>query len=218
MTHAVLRRRLWSALVVLCLAAIAPASLAAPAPSPAQQETLRRVENYLNDIRSMHATFVQFAEDGSVASGDLYLRRPGRLRFAYTPPTPILIVATGRTLVFFDAELDQVTYLPLSATPLAFLVADRFSFARDDIEVTRIQEDPGAISITIIDPENPGEGQVSLVFSDAPLALRQWVVVDAQGRRTTVALSDMRTNLALDDALFQFVDPNPFRNSDPEGG
>jgi outer membrane lipoprotein-sorting protein len=150
-------------------------------------------------------------------SGEFYLRRPGQLRFEYTPPSPILIVATGRQLIFYDAELEQVTYLPLSATPLAFLIADRFSFDRDDIEITRIQRDPGVISVSIVDPDNPGEGEITLIFSDGPLALRQWRVVDAQGKTTTVALSEIRTNLELDDALFRFVDPNPFRHSEIPG-
>ncbi len=202
------------ALLILCLSTGVTA--AEIVPTPAQREALDKIETYLNDIRSMHARFVQFDEAGGVVAGDFYLRRPGQLRFEYTPPSPILIVATGRTLVFFDAELDQVTYLPLSATPLAFLVADQFSFTHKDIEVTGIQRDPGVISVAIVDPDNPGEGEVTLVFSDAPLTLRQWRVVDAQGKKTTVALSEIRTNLALDNALFRFVDPNPFRNTDPD--
>ncbi|NQV80876.1 MAG: outer membrane lipoprotein carrier protein LolA [Alphaproteobacteria bacterium] len=207
-------RWLAPAILILCLSTGVTA--AEIIPTQAQRETLDEIETYLNDIRSMHARFVQFDEAGGVVAGDLYLRRPGQLRFEYTPPSPILIVATGRTLVFFDAELDQVTYLPLSATPLAFLVADQFSFAHKDIEVIGIQRDPGVISVAIVDPDNPEEGEVTLVFSDAPLTLRQWRVVDAQGKKTTVALSEIRTNLALDDALFRFVDPNPFRNTDPD--
>lgn len=208
-------RGLASALVVLCL--LGGGARAATTPTPEQRAAITRAEKYLNDIRSMHARFVQYAEDGSIASGDLYLRRPGQLRFEYTPPAPILMVATGRTFVFYDKELDQVTYLPLNATPLAFLLDDHFTFTRDDIEITRIRQDPGALGITIVDPDNPGEGEVTLIFGDSPLALRQWVVVDAQGRRTTVALTDMRTNVELDDALFRFVDPNPFRNTNPSG-
>ena len=205
----------WLAPAFLFVCLSAGIATAAIVPTDDQREALERIERYLNDIRSMHARFVQFSENGCIVAGDFYLQRPGRLRFEYTPPSPILIVATGRTLIFFDAELDQVTYLPLSATPLAFLVADRFSFTNQDIEVTRVQRDPGVISVAIIDPENPGEGEVTLIFSDAPLALRQWHVVDAQGKKTTVALSEMRTNLTLDEALFRFDDPNPFRNSDP---
>ncbi len=211
-----LRCRVIPALLLACLSI--GGATAQVALSEADRVVLTRIEQTLNDVRSMHARFVQFDEAGGVVSGEFYLRRPGQLRFEYTPPSPILIVATGRTLVFFDAELDQVTYLPLSATPLAFLVADQFSFARDDIQISRIQRDPGVISVAIIDPDNPGEGEITLIFSDAPLALRQWRVVDAQGRRTTVALSEVRTNLALDDELFRFVDPNPFRHSDPENG
>jgi len=207
--------RILPALLLLCVAL--GSAGAAVVPTPEEQETLARLEQHLNEVRSMHARFVQFNEEGGVVSGEFYLRRPGQLRFEYTPPSPILIVATGRQLVFYDAELEQVTYLPLSATPLAFLVADQFSFDRDDIEITRIQRDPGVISVSIVDPDNPGEGEITLIFSDGPLALRQWRVVDAQGKETTVALSEVRTNLELDDALFRFVDPNPFRHFETDG-
>ena len=207
--------RILPAFLLLCVA-LGNAG-AAVVPTPEEQETLARLEQHLNELRSMHARFVQFNEEGGVVSGEFYLRRPGQLRFEYTPPSPILIVATGRQLVFYDAELEQVTYLPLSATPLAFLVADQFSFDRDDIEITRIQRDPGVISVSIVDPDNPGEGEITLIFSDGPLTLRQWRVVDAQGKKTTVALSEVRTNLELDDALFRFVDPNPFRHFETDG-
>ena len=205
-----LLRRICPALLLVCVALSAAG--AAVVPTAEEQETLARLEDHLSGLRSMHARFVQFNDEGGVVSGEFYLRRPGQLRFEYTPPSPILIVATGRQLIFYDAELEQVTYLPLSATPLAFLIADRFSFDRDDIEITRIQRDPGVISVSIVDPDNPGEGEITLIFSDGPLALRQWRVVDAQGKMTTVALSEVRTNLELDDALFRFVDPNPFRH------
>jgi outer membrane lipoprotein-sorting protein len=208
-------RRIFSAFLLICVA-LGTAG-AAVVPTPEEQETLTRLEEHLNELRSMQASFVQFNEDGGVVSGQFSLRRPGQLRFEYTPPSPILIVATGRQLVFYDAELEQVTYLPLSATPLAFLIADRFTFDRDDVEITRIQRDPGVISVSIVDPDNQGEGEITLIFSDAPLALRQWRVVDAQGKRTTVALSEVRTNLELDDELFRFVDPNPFRHFEVDG-
>jgi len=210
-----LRRWALPALLLTCLSI--GVATAAVEPTDAEREALARIEDHLNEIRSMHARFVQFDEAGGVVSGEFYLRRPGQLRFEYTPPAPILIVATGRQLIFYDAQLEQVTYLPLSATPLAFLVADRFSFSRDDIEITRIQHDPGVISVAIVDPDNPGEGEITLIFSNAPLALRQWRVIDAQGRKTTVALSEVRTNVALDDELFRFVDPNPFRHFDRGG-
>ena len=211
----ILLRWIFPALLLVCVAL--GAAGAAVIPTPEEQETLARLEEHLNEMRSMHARFVQFSDEGGVVSGEFYLRRPGQLRFEYTPPSPILIVATGRQLIFYDAELEQVTYLPLSVTPLAFLVADRFSFDRDDIEITRIQRDPGVVSISIVDPDNPGEGEITLIFSDGPLALRQWRVVDAQGKETTVALSEVRTNLELDDELFRFVEPNPFRHFETDG-
>jgi outer membrane lipoprotein-sorting protein len=45
-----------------------------------------------------------------------------------------------------------------------------------------------------------------MIFSDVPLRLRRWVVVDAQGLTTTVALSETRSNVELDPELFVIED------------
>ncbi len=175
---------------------------------------LARVEILLNDIRTLHARFVQIAEGGGVQEGEFFLERPGRLRFQYAPPSPILIVGTGKTLIFYDAELGQVSRLPIDRTPLGFLSADQFSFG-GSIKVDGIFREPGLLSIALRDEDRPGEGTLTIIFSDKPLALRQWQVRDAQGRLTTVALTDIQTNIALDPELFKFVDPDPFGRVTP---
>ena len=175
---------------------------------------IARMESYLNGIRSLQAQFVQVAENGSVAEGTFSLERPGRLRFEYTPPTPILIVGTGKTLVFYDAELGQVSRLPTDRTLLGFLSAETFAFD-DSVIVEAVIREPGLLAVTVRDSKHPAEGSVTILFSDAPLRLRQWQVRDAQGKLTTIALTDLRTNLALDPELFRFVDPDPFGRVTP---
>ncbi len=175
---------------------------------------ISRVEDLLNSIHSLQANFTQLSDNGGTAEGVFYLQRPGRLRFEYEPPTPILIVGTGDTIVFYDSRLGQVTYVPIKSTPLSFLVDESISFS-GDTEVVRVDREPGALAITLADARGRRDGTITLIFSDSPLRLRMWRVTDVQGRVTTIALSKTRTNLVLDAELFRFVDPDPFARTTP---
>ena len=175
---------------------------------------ISRVEDLLNSIKSLQAHFTQLSDNGGTAEGVFYLQRPGRLRFEYEPPTPILIVGTGDTIVFYDSRLGQVTYVPIKSTPLSFLVDEKISFS-GDTEVVRVDREPGALAVTLADAKGRRDGTITLIFSDSPLRLRMWRVTDAQGKVTTIALSRTRTNVTLDDELFRFVDPDPFGRTTP---
>lgn len=184
--------------------------------SAKDKHDVSRVEDLLNSIKSLKADFTQLSDNGGTAEGVFYLQRPGgRLRFEYEPPTPILIVGTGDTIVFYDSRLGQVTYVPIKSTPLAFLAEDNISFS-GETEVLRVDREPGALAVTLADAKRRGNGTVTLVFSDSPLRLRMWRVTDAQGKVTTIALSGTRMNLTLDAELFRFVDPDPFSRTTPK--
>ena len=165
-----------------------------------------RVEDYFNAIDTLSAQFVQIAPGGEIAEGDFYLRRPGRLRFEYAPPVPILIVADGFRLIFYDSELGQVSAWPIQATPLGPLVARTVELIESG-HAQMVSRDPGVLRVTLLDPDRPGDGSITLIFRDQPLELRQWEVIDPQGLVTVVALTGMRINLALAPELFLFDDP-----------
>tara|TARA_R110002167_G_scaffold300039_1_gene504333 strand:+ start:1263 stop:1895 length:633 start_codon:yes stop_codon:yes gene_type:complete len=183
---------------------------AAQALDSEQQAEIARVEAYLNGIQSLSARFVQIGPNGELARGQLYMRRPGRLRFEYEPPTPILIVADGLWLVMQDKELGQVNRFPLYETPLGVLVAKTVDLS-DGVEVRRVERQAGILRVTVIDSDRPDEGSLTIAFSDPPLLLRQWQVLDARGGVTHVALTDIRVNLPLKPELFTFIDPPAFQ-------
>ena len=199
-------------IVALALMAAAPAGAAevhnlAPDLPDAERRDVRRIEAYLNDIDTLQARFLQVSSQGGVAEGDVYLARPGRLRIEYDPPVPVLIVADGSWFIYYDSELDQVSYLRLSATPAAVLVSDDISLFSGDLAVTAFERADEVIRVTVTRTEEPLEGSLTLVFADRPLALKQWTVVDAQGIATTVSLIGTRFGMALDEALFRFRKP-----------
>jgi outer membrane lipoprotein-sorting protein len=160
----------------------------------------------------MTARFTQYAEDGGIAEGRLYVKRPGHMRFEYDPPTPILLVADGTFVIYFDKSLEQTSYLPIGSTPAWFLLRDDIRLG-GDVTVTGYEHTPGAIRVTLVKTKDPDAGAVTLTFSDRPLELKQWSIVDAQGKRTTVSLTDMRVGLPLDKQLFVFKEPRKERFS-----
>ena len=182
------------------------ASPPAAALTPEDDADLGRVESYLNSIETLQGRFLQVAEDGAQAHGRFFLKRPRRLRFEYAPPTPVLIVGDGIWLVFHDKEIGQVNRLPLSSTPVGLLVEDVTSFT-GRVAVTAVERRPGQLRVTIRDRDNPGQGELRLVFSDPPLELRQWHVIDAQGLTTRVSLFEVLANAPLEAGLFVFRDP-----------
>ncbi|HXV24681.1 MAG TPA: outer membrane lipoprotein carrier protein LolA [Alphaproteobacteria bacterium] len=193
------RRRFLAGLATLAIGASGPARAAAP--QPADFADLAEIERYLDSIRTMAAEFQQFDQEGRVTAGRIYLSRPGRLRVEYDPPTPYLLVASSGALVYYDAEIDQLTTLPLSSTPAAFLLKDRISLT-EGVSVRDFERGPGVLRVELVDAEDEGAGSVLMVFEDRPLALKQWTVTDAQGLKTQVVLRDAEFDVVLDPRLF----------------
>jgi outer membrane lipoprotein-sorting protein len=187
------------------LLALAPL-LAGAAPGPKDAADLARIQAYLNSLRTLKARFMQVAPNGAVSQGLAWLQRPGRMRFQYDPPTPLLLVAGHGLFVFYDRDLKQTTNLPLGSTPLGILLRENLTLS-GDVSVTDIDRQPGLIAITLIRTASPGDGSLTLVFADDPLALRQWTVLDAQGRATRVTLYDVELGGSFDQDMFSFVDP-----------
>lgn len=165
---------------------------------------LTRITNYLNGITTLEGNFVQIGPDGDLSEGRFYMRRPGRVRFQYDPPNPALIVADGTWVGVYDTEINTLDRIPLGSTPLDLLLRERVNL-RDEGAVTGIEREAGQMRVRAIDPDAPDQGSITMVFADNPLELRQWIVLDAQGLTTTVALSETRANVRLDPKLF-FID------------
>lgn len=198
--------------VLLCLCAWQAPAFAQPAVgarlSAADKTDIARIEAYFNRLKTVRAKFLQISSKGGVATGLFYLSRPGKIRFEYDPPTPILIVAGGLFLVYYDKELEQVTHVLLNSTPIGVLVREKVTLS-GDLTVTALARGPGILGVRLVETDDAEKGSITLIFSDKPLSLRKWVVTDAQGARTTVSLSDVRLGLPLDPELFEFTDPTP---------
>lgn len=193
------------------LAGASAAGLAAAFPALAQTDAadIGRVEGYFNRISTLQSDFTQIGQDGRTATGKFYLRRPGRLRFAYDPPAKILVVADGLRIIYHDAELGQTTQVLIVQTPLAVLLDSPVDLRGGRVSASRVERRPGTLRVTVLDRKKPEEGSMLLEFGDNPLELRNWRVTDAQGQQTTVALSNLQFDVAIRPDLFRFDEKLP---------
>lgn len=177
-----------------------------------ERAAISGIERYLNSLTTVEARFRQASSNGQVAEGALYIARPGQLRIEYDPPVPVLIVADGRWLIYYDKQLEQVSHLPLRSTPASILTRPDISLTGGDLILTDFTRDGGTLRVTVVQADDPYSGRVTLVFDQEPMALRQWTVIDAQGIVTDVSLLTARFDQPLDRKLFQFRDPRIFKD------
>lgn len=194
------------ALAFLFMPASALAAPEAVELSAADKADVDLIEKYLNNIKTLQSGFLQISSSGSHAQGKLSMSRPGKLRIEYDPPTPIEIIANGMWLIYHDKEMKQADRYPLNSTPAGILVSENILLSSGDLTVTRFERDPGVMRVTVVRNDDP-DGDLTLVFSDRPLALKKWLVTDAQGVVTTVSLVGSRFGMPLDPDMFSFIDP-----------
>jgi outer membrane lipoprotein-sorting protein len=188
--------------------ALAQPALVPLAPTAQDRADIARVEAYLGSLHSLKARFLQLDAVGRTSEGTAWISRPGRMRFQYDPPSPFLLVANHGEVIFQDKQLKQVSRLPLSSTPLGILLASNVHLS-GKVTVTGIIRQPGQLQVSMIRTGSPGDGTLTLIFADNPLALRQWSVVDAQQNETRVSLFDVERGGSFDPKLFEFIDPGP---------
>ena len=168
----------------------------------ADKLSLNELSAYLNGLKTAQATFSQRNDDGSVSTGNLYIHRPGRMRFEYDPPNSAVVIAGGNTVRIHDPRSNQPPEsYPLRRTPLSVVLARKVNLAQAGM-VTGHGYDGSKTIVRARDPEHPEYGSIDLKFTDNPVRLDSWTVNNADGSSTTVVLQDMQTGMPLGASLF----------------
>jgi outer membrane lipoprotein-sorting protein len=168
-----------------------------------QRELVQKVSAYLSAMQTLVGNFVQVGPDGSRTTGDFYIQKPGRVRFEYDAPSPISLIADGSSIAVRDRKLATQDIIPLSQTPLRFLLADRIDLLRD-AQVVGVHADDVFVTVVIEEKSNfVGTHRLMLMFGAKDLQLRQWTVTDPQGFDTTVAVYNLDPSKRPDPSLFK---------------
>lgn len=170
--------------------------------SAAEQLKLADISAYLNSITTLQSDFKQINDDGSVSTGRLYIRKPGRMRFEYDPPEQALVIAAASAVVVIDKKSNQPskTY-PLNRTPLSLVLRPKVDLKRSNM-VRNARFNGVNTVVTAFDPKEPDSGYIEMTFTDNPTQLREWVIHDDTGTQTKVILGTLETGMQLPTSLF----------------
>ena len=192
--------------------ALTMGAVIAPAPVEAQEDTLAQVQRHLQAVDTMRADFIETNRAGQAVRGEMFLKRPGKIRFSYEEGVNMVVVSDGRALTFVDYDVRQVQRWPIGDSPLSVLLnPDR------DLSTFATIVDSGRNSEVLVrarDPEHPEYGTITITFlrsASAPggLMLQGWRVIDSQNNLTTINLANQRFGMAIPDRTFRYRDPRP---------
>jgi outer membrane lipoprotein-sorting protein len=168
-----------------------------------QRAQVAKISSYLSGLSTLVGNFVQVAPNGNRTTGEFYMQKPGKVRFAYDPPSPIDVVSDGSSMVVRDRKLATQDVYPLSQTPLRYLLSDRIDLLKDT-NVVSVASDDVFITVTIEEKQALiGTSRLMLMVGAKDNQLKQWTVTDPQGYDTTVAVYNLNTQKKPDPDLFR---------------
>ena len=175
--------------------------------------TLKGVEDRYNRTQTLQLSFTESYQQGArtrVEKGDLFLRKPGRMRWQYSAPAGKLFVSDGKFIYSYTPQDNRAEKMKLKETddmraPLAFLLG-RLDFNKDFREFRAHAED-GGVFITAI-PKSDKLPYSEVSFLTTPdYAIRRLEVKNQDNSVLRFAFENEKKDPALQDSLFRFAPP-----------
>jgi outer membrane lipoprotein-sorting protein len=194
-----LRTLLISALT-LVIATLSASWIAHAKVSKKDAKTVARISKHFASVPTMMGEFVQFGPNGEQTGGRFFIKRPGKVRFDYTKPSPILVKADGKTVGIHNRKLKTWDFFPLSKTPLKLLLSNRIDVNDKSIKSVTTEQD--LTTVVLGNKSVFGNSKITLMFDPKSFDLRQWTITDNQGKDTSVMIFNVQRNVKLNKRLF----------------
>jgi outer membrane lipoprotein-sorting protein len=185
-----------------------PAAMAAKvkgiAITPEIQAAAERIDAYFNSFKTLKGEIIQTSPKGRASKGVFVISKPGKFRFDVDPPTPYILASDGKWLTITNKKMDRGDQVPLSKTPLRLLVASDLNLLKESVVLNHTEAD-GFTTLALADKQGLMPGHIVMVFDDSQNVLRQWIIVDGKGQRTTVELTSVEKDVKVNPKLFNIT-------------
>ncbi|MEO0328036.1 MAG: outer membrane lipoprotein carrier protein LolA [Pseudomonadota bacterium] len=169
-----------------------------------EKEAIEAISNHFESVPTMSGEFIQFGPNGEQTGGKFFIKRPGKIRFNYENPSPIMVVSNGRTLAVNNKKLKTWNYYPLDKTPLSLLLSKQIQISDESIRSVEARED--ITTVVMGNKKIFGDSEITLLFDPQSQDLRQWTIKDAQGKETSVMIFNVQKNVDFPGNFF-YVKP-----------
>ena len=168
--------------------------------SPKTENNFRAVKEYLKNLNTLEASFIQISSDGDIKRGKIFFNLPGKLRIDYIEPDDLLITSNGFWLTVQNKKLKQTNNLPLDRTPLNLFLNKKFNF--EDNSNIKFKIESNVVTLTFSGDKKLKESKFELEFNSNPLRLRKWVIIDEFENKTSVMLQNIKMDVKLSNKIF----------------
>ncbi|SVB30266.1 uncharacterized protein METZ01_LOCUS183120 [marine metagenome] len=188
-------------------------SLLAFDPTHSSEETRFNINNYLNEIQSIQASFEQtiFGSENDVidySEGSFLLKKPGKIIWKFTAPSIKKIIVHDQKITTYDADLNQVLIVPFS---------DRYQSSLANI----LLKNDSLMSYYQISSETANENVYSVVlvqkgsndlFTRMKITIVEMLLTKIKlwgvsGQSIDIRFDNIILNASLSDASFKFSIP-----------
>ena len=167
--------------------------------------SLANISQYLQNLKILKADFSQTNPDGTISSGTILIKRPGRMRFEYNKPDKTLVLVSAGALAIFDPKGDEkpITY-PIKNNPISLILKGEVDLLNSGI-VAKYKVSAEKAILTIRDPKKPQRGSVELVFVGTKPELEKFSIKNENGSSTSIFLKDIEYPNKLNETLFSIA-------------
>ncbi|KQY20447.1 outer membrane lipoprotein carrier protein LolA [Rhizobium sp. Root482] len=170
-------------------------------PVRAQTAVAQKIADHFASVKTMSGEFVQFGPRGEQTGGKFFISRPGKIRFNYDAPSPMRVIADGKSVVIGNQKMKTWDLYPLSKTPLKLLLSDEIDLSGK--MVRDVKEEPDLVTIVLGDRSIFGDATITMMFDPKTYDLRQWTITDAQKKDTSVMIFNVKNGVPMDDKVFR---------------
>ena len=164
--------------------------------------SLEKLTLYMNNIKTLEANFQQINNDNSVSTGSLLLKKPGKLRMKYEEPNESLVLVSSGFVTIFDLKSNALPQnFALENSPFRILLFSDLSLEMVNMDVNYNSEESKTM-LTVKDLENQNKGYIEMTFTDNPIVLNKWLLVNSMEEKIIVKLTNVSLGRNMSNSLF----------------
>ena len=200
-----------------------PAPAAAAPAAPGGQlplaDVVARMQRQYETAIDFHARFDQKYTSAATGreralAGELFIKKPGRMRWNYQTPTPQMYLATGQTFWLYEPEEKQVYKQDLKSSQLPAAVSFLMGKGKlaDEFDLSFAKElphgDPKAYRLAL----KPKKAQstyraIYFIVNPTTFLVDQSILINAEGDLNAITFSDVKINTKVPEDLFKWSPP-----------
>jgi outer membrane lipoprotein carrier protein len=188
----------------------------AQSPEPSAAAVVAKVQKYYDNTRELHARFEQRIESPTRAptlgAGDVWIKKPGKMRWDYQKPEKKLMVSDGSTLWVYEPEDEQAFKQELRSSTLpsqvSFLIGQGRLTEEFDASKQPGVAGPGEVALKMVPKTGTAAYRYVVFVVDAASGqVKQTIIYGQDGTTNRLSFAGVEQNKGIDDGKFKFAPP-----------